>query len=150
MALDLPPQIEAIAVAQDDLVAVLPVGHRLAPRARLTWQDLAGERLALFARGSTYELAMATLRQHGADLARADQLLLQRVALQPGALRAGGGRDLAAVHPQLARRHREGCARCKPLSSRARWPLMVHAAQDARPPLVQSCLEFLTQALRNA
>jgi DNA-binding transcriptional LysR family regulator len=55
--LDLPAGIEAIPVATDELVAVLPRKHRLAqgaPGSALRWRDLQGERLALFARGSTY------------------------------------------------------------------------------------------------
>ncbi|MCZ8092732.1 MAG: LysR family transcriptional regulator [Acidovorax sp.] len=149
VALDLPPQIDAIAVAQDDLVAVLPVGHRLAPRARLTWQDLAGERLALFARGSTYELAMATLRQHGADLARADQLLyseslysLVRCGLAVGVISRLYTHNLQESAVKV-------CPLQAPVISR-KVALMVHAARDARAPLVQNCLEFLTQALRKA
>lgn len=147
VALDLPPQIEAIAVAQDDLVAVLPVGHRLARRARLTWQDLAGERLALFARGSTYELAMATLRQHGADLARADQLLYSESLYS--LVRCGLA--VGVISRLYTHSLHEGAVKVCPLQAPVisrKVALMVHAAQDARPPLVHSCLEFLTQALR--
>ena len=147
VALDLPPQIEAHAVAQDDLVAVLPGSHRLAQRARLTWQDLAGERLALFARGSTYELAMATLRQHGADLARADRLLyseslysLVRAGLAVGVISRLYTHSLQADTLQVRSLH-------APVISR-RVALMVHASMDARPPLVQDCLDFLLMALR--
>ena len=76
--LDLPAGIEAIPVATDELVAVLPRKHRLAqatPGSALRWRDLQGERLALFARGSTYDLALATLRQQGVALEEADRLL---------------------------------------------------------------------------
>ncbi|RLJ39020.1 LysR family transcriptional regulator [Acidovorax sp. 106] len=149
VALDLPPQIDAIAVAQDDLVAVLPVGHRLAHRARLTWQDLAGERLALFARGSTYELAMATLRQNGADLARADQLLYSESLYS--LVRCGLA--VGVISRLYTHNLHDGAVKVCPLQAPVisrKVALMVHAAQDARAPLVQSCLEFLTQALRKA
>ncbi|RQO82204.1 LysR family transcriptional regulator [Acidovorax sp. FJL06] len=146
VALDLPPQIERYPVAQDDLVAVLPLGHRLARRKHLTWQDLAGERLALFARGSTYELAMATLRQHGADLARADQLLyseslysLVRCGLAVGVISRLYTHSLDAGTLRVCPLH-------APVISR-RVALLVHAPMGARPPLVQDCLEFLVQAL---
>lgn len=63
--LDLPAGIVAVTVGSDEMVAVLPGMHRLAANEELRWRDLKGERLALFARGSTYELALSTLRQHG-------------------------------------------------------------------------------------
>lgn len=147
VALDLPPLIEAHPVAQDDLVAVLPSGHRLAARARLTWQDLAGERLALFARGSTYELAMATLRQHGADLARADRLLyseslysLVRAGLAVGVISRLYTHSLP---PDAVR----VCALHAPVISR-KVALLAHAPMGSRPPLVQDCLDYLIKALQ--
>ena len=45
------------------------------PGSALRWRDLRGERLALFASGSTYDLALATLRQQGVALDAADRLL---------------------------------------------------------------------------
>lgn len=147
VALDLPPHIETFPVAHDDLVAVLPIRHRLARRKRLAWQDLAGERLALFARGSTYDLAVATLRQHGVDLAAADQLLyseslysLVRCGLAVGVISRLYTHNLDAAAVRVSPLH-------APVISR-RVALMAHAPMGARPPLVQDCLEFLTQALR--
>lgn len=72
--LGLPAGVTALPVGSDEMVAVLPAGHRLADRGELRWRDLKGERLALFARGSTYELALSTLRQQGVSLAGADRL----------------------------------------------------------------------------
>jgi LysR family transcriptional regulator, carnitine catabolism transcriptional activator len=40
-------------LVEDRVVAVLPTGHRLAARARLTWSDLAAERFIAFSRDSS-------------------------------------------------------------------------------------------------
>lgn len=72
--LGLPAGVTALPVGSDEMVAVLPEGHRLADRSELRWRELKGERLALFSRGSTYELALSTLRQQGVSLAGADRL----------------------------------------------------------------------------
>lgn len=72
--MDLPAGIDAATIVEDEMVAVLPAAHPLAQRGRLNWRDLAGQRLALFARGSTYELSLATLRQKGVALEDAMQL----------------------------------------------------------------------------
>jgi LysR family transcriptional regulator, carnitine catabolism transcriptional activator len=61
--LDLPPGLLAAPVQMDPLVAVLPAAHPLAARDSLRWRELRGQPLALFARGSTYELALLALRQ---------------------------------------------------------------------------------------
>jgi LysR family carnitine catabolism transcriptional activator len=74
-AIDLPAGIGTVAVGEDDLVAAVPGRHRLAERGELRWRDLKGERLALFARGSTYDLALAQLRQQGVALEGAHRLL---------------------------------------------------------------------------
>lgn len=149
VALDLPAQIEAHVVAQDELVAVLPSDHALGRRTRLTWQDLAQERLALFARGSTYDLAIASLRQHGADLAKADRLLyseslysLVRAGLAVGVISRLYTHNLQTDALRICPLH-------APLISR-RMALMVHGPSEAQPPLVQDCLEFLKATLRAA
>lgn len=146
VALDLPPEIEAHEVAEDELVAVLPPGHALAGRARLRWQDLAGERLALFARGSTYELAMGVLRQHGADLERADRLLyseslysLVRCGLAVGVISRLYTQTLAPDALVLRPLHAPQIAR--------RVALMVRRASGPRPALVEDCLGHLLAAL---
>lgn len=72
--LDLPREVEAVAVREDPLVAVLSVAHPLAQRRFLRWRELKDEPLALFARGSTYELALGALRQAGVALASAQRL----------------------------------------------------------------------------
>ena len=72
--LGLPAGVTALPVGSDEMVAVLPASHRLADRGELRWRELKGERLALLSRGSTYELALSTLRQQGVSLAGADRL----------------------------------------------------------------------------
>lgn len=147
VALDLPPDIEAHAVAEDELVAVLPPGHALARRTRLRWQDLAGERLALFARGSTYELAMGVLRQHGADLERADRLLyseslysLVRCGLAVGVISHLYTQTLVPDTLVVRPLHAPQIAR--------RVALMVRRSSGPRPALVEDCLDHLLAALR--
>ncbi|WP_137896777.1 LysR family transcriptional regulator [Ramlibacter sp. 2FC] len=147
VALDLPPEIEAHEVAQDELVAVLPCGHALTRRARLRWQDLAGERLALFARGSTYELAMGMLRQHGADLGRADRLLyseslysLVRSGLAVGVISRLYTQALAPDTLVVRPLHAPRIAR--------RVALMLRHAGGPRPALIEDCLAHLLAALR--
>jgi DNA-binding transcriptional LysR family regulator len=74
-ALDLPAGIEAVPLREDPLVAVLPAAHPLAGRRTLRWRELGGEPLALFAQGSTYELALLALRQAGVPAEPAHRLL---------------------------------------------------------------------------
>jgi LysR family transcriptional regulator, carnitine catabolism transcriptional activator len=137
VALDLPPEIEAHEVAEDELVG----------RARLRWQDLAGERLALFARGSTYELAMGVLRQHGADLERADRLLyseslysLVRCGLAVGVISRLYTQTLAPDALVVRPLHAPQIAR--------RVALMLRRSSGPRPPLVEQALRHLLAALR--
>jgi LysR family transcriptional regulator, carnitine catabolism transcriptional activator len=150
--LDLPPGIDTIAVAHDELVAVLPRRHRLAApshRAALRWRDLQGERLALFARGSTYDLALATLKQQGVTLEAADRLLyseslysLVRSGLAIGLTSrlythdlSGGGLCVRALgDPAITRR----------------IVLMVRGPQQLRNPAVTDCLDHLARALAGA
>lgn len=145
--LDVPAGIETFPVAHDDLVAVLPQEHHLARRTTLRWRDLRGERLALFARGSTYALALATLRQQGVALDAADRLLyseslysLVRSGLAVGVisrlythgLHAEGLRVLALASPAITRR----------------IALMVRDQPTLRRASVTDCLAHLLQALR--
>lgn len=62
---DLPDNVLARTLGQDELVAMLPARHALAARASLRWTELRGEPLGMFARGSTYDFALAQLRQRG-------------------------------------------------------------------------------------
>jgi DNA-binding transcriptional LysR family regulator len=73
--LDLPKGIEAVPLRMDPLVAVLSAAHPLAARRSLRWRELRGEPLALFARGSTYELALLALRQSGVVTDSAQRLM---------------------------------------------------------------------------
>lgn len=71
---DLPDNIVASVIGRDDLVAVLSAQHALAGRASLRWTELRGERLALFARGSSHDFALAQLRQRGVGVQQASLL----------------------------------------------------------------------------
>ena len=148
--LDLPAGIATIPVATDELVAVLPRRHRLAqatPGSALRWRDLRGERLALFASGSTYDLALATLRQQGVALDAADRLLyseslysLVRSGLAVGVISRLYTHGLHADDLCL-----------RPLGSPAitrRIVLMVRSPAQLHRPAVADCLAYLTQALR--
>jgi len=74
-ALDLPQGVEAVPLREDPLVAVLSAAHPLAGRRWLRWRELRDEPLALFAQGSTYELALLALRQAGVSADPAHRLL---------------------------------------------------------------------------
>eukprot|EP01034_Spumella_vulgaris_P024955 gene24954-31356_t len=90
---------------------------------------------------------MATLRQHGADLARADQLLYSESLYS--LVRCGLA--VGVISRLYTHNLHEGAVKVCPLQAPVisrKVALMVHAARDARAPLVQNCLEFLTQALR--
>lgn len=145
--LDLPAGVEAVPVATDELVAVLPRQHRLAKSAgKLRWRHLRGERLALFARGSTYELALATLRQQGVALDVADRLLyseslasLVRSGLAVGVISRLYTHGLTG--PGLCVRALEA-----PTITR-RIALMVRGPAAQLRPIVSDCLEHLTGAL---
>lgn len=146
--LDVPAGIETFAVAQDELVAVLPRTHALATRTTLRWRDLRGERLALFARGSTYALALDALRQQGVALEAADRLLYSESLYS--LVRAGLAVGL------ISRLYTHGVPleplAVRPLGSPAitrRIALMVRAEPEGTPrrARVADCLAHLRQAL---
>jgi LysR family transcriptional regulator, carnitine catabolism transcriptional activator len=144
---DLPDAIVASPVGCDELVAVLPADHRLAARTSLRWADLRGERLALFARGSTYDFALAPLRQHGADLQHASRLAyseslfsLVRSGLAVGVVFALYTHSLRGDHGLVVR----------PLRAPAverRLVLMAHRHALALSPVVASCQRHLMAVL---
>jgi LysR family carnitine catabolism transcriptional activator len=148
--LDLPAGLDTLPVAKDDLVAVLPRQHRLAQsgRAALRWSDLQGERLALFARGSTYDLAIAMLRQQGIALDGIDRLLYSEslYSLVRGGLAVG----------VISRLYTFGLptggllvrALGSPVISR-RIVLMTRGPEQLRSPVVSDCLAHLARALRS-
>ena len=145
--LDVPQQIKTHLVTQDALVAVLPCSHRLATRTTLNWQDITGERLALFARGSTYDLAMATLRQDGADLAHADKLFYSGslYSLVRAGLAIGVVSEL--YFASLQGNELRVCPLQAPVVSR-RIALMAFGPAQAHSPLIQDCMEFLKDLLK--
>lgn len=144
--IDLPTGISTWPVAEDELVALLPPGHRLARRRHVAWRDLHGERLALFSRGSTYDLAAGTLRQHGIALDATDRLRyseslysLVRSGLAVGLLSRlytyGIGEAGLKVTPLRA-----------PAITR-RIVLMVRKQPGPRHAAAADCLDHLRQAL---
>ena len=145
--IDLPPGVAAVTIGTDELVAVLPAGHRLATRRVLPWRELKGERLALFARGSTYDLALAQFRQQGVGLQAADRLQyseslysLARSGMAIGVISrlythgmlADGLRVVSLSAPTIQRR----------------IALMVRAQPGPRSSAASDCFEHLVQALR--
>jgi LysR family transcriptional regulator, carnitine catabolism transcriptional activator len=149
--LDLPSGIDTFAVTKDDLVAVLSRQHRLAlrgSRTPLRWSDLQGERLALFDRGSTFDLAMATLRQQGISLDGADRPLYSESLYS--LVRSGLAIGLISrlyTHGQPS----TGLV-IRALGSPAitrRMVLMTRGPARHRSPLVADCLDHLARALRS-
>ena len=135
-------------LGRDELVAVLPAAHPLARRDSLRWAELQGEKLALFARGSTYDFALAQLRQRGRGLTGATLLAyseslysLVRSGLAVGVIfrlyTHGLGADARiAVRPLRV-----------PLIER-RIALMAHRHALALSPAVALCQRHLLAALR--
>jgi DNA-binding transcriptional LysR family regulator len=139
------PRVE-LAV-RDMLQDELPAGHALAGRASLRWADLRHEKLALFARGSNYDFALAQLRQRGIGLQQASLLAyseslysLVRSGLAVGVifrlythgLQDDGG---LAVRPLRA-----------PAITR-RIALLAHRHALALSPVVAQCRQHLVAAL---
>ena len=86
------------ALTDDPLVAVLPVGHALAERARLTWADLAGEFFVALGPGSSIRrLADLGLAQAGVEPRQ--RVETGTVATAGGLIRAGLG---VSAMPKLA------------------------------------------------
>ncbi|MGE8318142.1 MAG: LysR family transcriptional regulator [Comamonas sp.] len=145
--LDVPEGLHATPLVEDELVVLLPPGHRLAGTAGgLRWKALRGERLALFARGSTYELAVATLRQ-------------QRIAME-GALRMRYSESLYSLVQSgqavgvISRLYTQGAATpalqvrplVAPVISR-RLALMLHGEPAVQRPWVAACQAFLCDTM---
>jgi len=145
--LDMPEGLHATPLVEDELVVLLPAGHRLAGASGgLRWKALRGERLALFARGSTYELAVATLRQ-------------QRIGME-GALRMRYSESLYSLVQSgqavgvISRLYTQGVATpalqvrplIAPVISR-RLALMLRGEPAAQRPWVAACQAFLCEAL---
>lgn len=150
--LDLPAGIEAIRVTTDELVAVLPRQHRLAApagRPALRWRDLQGERLTLFARGSTYDLALAALRQQGVPLDAVDRLLYSESLFS--LVRSGLAVGVISRLYTHGMPTRGLCVRAlgAPAITR-RIALMAREPAALRRPVVTDCLAYLTHALRAA
>lgn len=141
--LDMPARLHTTPLMEDELVVLLPPGHRLAQDGGpLRWRALRGERLALFARGSTYELAVATLRQQRIAM---DEAMRMRYSESLYSLvRAGHAVGV------ISRLYTQGVATpalqvrrlTAPVISR-RLALMVNGEPGQQRPLVAACRAFL-------
>jgi DNA-binding transcriptional LysR family regulator len=147
---DLPHNIVARTLGQDQLVAMLPAQHALAARTSLSWTELRGERLAMFARGSTYDFALTQLRQRGIGIEQVNLLAyseslysLVRSGLAIGVIfrlytHSLRGDPALAVRPLRTPAVRRGIA------------LMAHRHALALSPLVARCRSHLLSALDDA
>jgi len=144
---DLPPGVVATLLGHDDLVAVLPAAHALAGRDALRWADLRGERLALFARGSTYDFALAQLRQRGLSLDNA--MLLSYSESLYSLVRSGLA--IGVIFRLYTRSLHDEQLVVRPLRTpqiERRIGLLAHAHALALSPVVALCQRHLIGALR--
>lgn len=147
---DLPHNIVARTLGQDQLVAMLPARHALAARNSLSWTELRGERLAMFARGSTYDFALTQLRQRGMGVEQVNLLAyseslysLVRSGLAIGVIfrlytHSLRGDPALVVRPLRTPAVRRGIA------------LMAHRHALTMSPLVAQCHSHLLSALVEA
>jgi DNA-binding transcriptional LysR family regulator len=149
--IDLPEGLEVKPVGRDELVAVLPSVHRLVRSARrkpLEWRDLEGEPLALFTSASSYDLALAALRQKGLLLNIAHQMLYRESIFD--LVQAGFGIGIVShlyahdVQPRELRalRLREPAITRGIVLMRRRSPAAAKAAAG-------SCFDFLAKRLQH-
>lgn len=145
--LDMPAGLHTTPLMEDELVVLLPPGHRLAQDGGpLRWRALRGERLALFARGSTYELAVATLRQQRIAL---DEAMRMRYSESLYSLVQAG--HAVGV---ISRLYTQGVATpalqvrrlTAPVIGR-RLALMVNGEPGQQRPPVAACRAFLCERL---
>lgn len=146
-SLDLPPGIEAVPLRVDPLVAVVAAAHPFAARRWLRWRELRDEPLALFAQGSTYELALLALRQAGVSADPAHRLLYTEplYSLARSQLAIGITSHLYTETAQL-----QGLAVIalrEPLVQR-QLVLLRRARRRAGDALVDRCFDDLVHAIR--
>lgn len=148
LAFGLPAALQAHDIARDELVAIMAPGHPLAAcRAPLPWSALSGQRLAMLTRGSTYNMILAALVQHGLDanavhtlhytdslysLVRADQ----RVGLISRLYTLQQRPEAMVVRP------------LGPPATERRIALLAHAAPQR--PAVTACHQWLRSVLPQA
>jgi LysR family carnitine catabolism transcriptional activator len=146
--LDMPAQLHTTPLVEDELVVLLPPGHRLGhSQGPLRWRALRGERLALFARGSTYELAMATLRQQ--RIATDDALRMRYSESLYSLVQAGHAVGV------ISRLYTQGVAmpalQVRSLTAPAisrRLALMVRGEPAEQRPVVAQCSAYLREQLQ--
>lgn len=56
---------EAVVLFEDELVLVTSRQHVLAPQKEVHWEQLAGQEIVVFTKGSIWEFASSALHQHG-------------------------------------------------------------------------------------
>lgn len=140
----MPPAVETHFVTEDEIMAVIPAGHRLAQKADLKWSDLADEPLVVLARGSTYEMIVSVLEQQGVGVSHTETLSYTEslYALAGSGLRIG---LISRLYTQG--RHHDSVVTVplkSPVLSR-RISLMTRAATNNRRAIVQECWDFLCE-----
>jgi LysR family transcriptional regulator, regulator for metE and metH len=96
-------RLRQVPLFKDELVAVLPPGHRLASRAFLRAEDFAGESLVLYVPPADSTLVQEVMLPAGVQPARVTQVQLTEAIVEM--VRAGLGVSLLArwaIAPQLA------------------------------------------------
>ncbi|MFJ4291884.1 LysR family transcriptional regulator [Cupriavidus sp. NPDC089707] len=141
------PEITAIEVGTDQLVALLPRDHPLASKPALRWQQLKNERLAVFSHGTTHESALALLQQQGFHANAVDRLQYSESLYS--LVRAGLAVGL------LSRLYAQGindtALRAIPLGSpgfKRRVALMMRKEPAPRMPSAADCFRFLSDTVR--
>ncbi|MDQ0140503.1 LysR family transcriptional regulator [Cupriavidus necator] len=141
------PEIATIEVGTDQLVALLPRDHPLAGKPALRWQQLKGERLAVFSHGTTHESALALLQQQGFHANAVDRLQYSESLYS--LVRAGLAVGL------LSRLYAEGihdaALRAVPLQSptfKRRVALMMRKEPAPRMAAAIDCFRFLADEVR--
>ncbi|MEG0919806.1 MAG: LysR family transcriptional regulator [Comamonas sp.] len=141
-----PAAIDTQFVTEDDVMAVVPAGHRLAKQTELKWTDLSDEPLVVLARGSTYEMIASMLEQQGVGISHTETLSYTEsmYALVRSGLRIGLISRLY-THGRLS----DGLVTL-PLKSpelSRRISLMTRAAGNSRRSIVQECWDFLSEKM---
>lgn len=144
--LDLPRGIEAVPLREDPLVAVLAASHPLAGRSHVRWRELRDEPLALFARGSLHELAMAALRQAGVNAEPAHRLVYSEplYSLARAGLAVG---IISRLYTDTAQLRGLAVVPLRDPLVRRRLVLLRRARGKA-DPLVDRCFDDLARAIR--
>ncbi|GAB2467333.1 LysR family transcriptional regulator [Comamonas humi] len=136
--------LESHLVIEDDIVAVLPAGHRFAPLKSLPWSELKGESLVILATQGSQQMATHVLEQQGVAVARIQ--FVEHVASLAAMLDSGLGIGL------MPRLHAGGLHRADLSVHALRSPtlsqhiyLMRRRASSQHQALIRSCWDFLRE-----